>query len=785
MKELFKNKPQKVVFWAGFFVVLLLTVVGVSTKFLYKEVQEKNDPDVIAVVGGEKIRKADFNKRVFGTNLIGTPSEPVETNDKEKEAFLNELVEDKIIALEAKKNNVTISETELMEKTKAEVPDYTTLGAAEKDAIFANRKSYFLKEAFKEKAEKKYWGDYVLFRFDKYYQMGEKDLPGEGDQAKIEEQKKYAEKLANEVSAKLTSGAITFEQAKEIVNNDNSISLKAFAPQTPNIHGTFADFEYSDRLMYFDSNSYSGFLENVTKLKAEETSKPFMVSGYPSDARKGDMSPIFYAIVKVNKVTGGEIDLGSMTYEQWLEQKKKEYKVELFFSNLSDKLKDVKYSNSSIINEAKAAESITCTVAFSGTHYTAYNVWAYYLGTDNLYHAFSNARVKIEAGNGEETDLKGSNADCSNIDQYSYHEATRYAYNSGRMYSAWLGSTDEGWSKAHVANCGSTSTGAISIYDDDSISGSVAGLGTWQFITSNFDAYGISGQDYDSKWLNGTPTVNASYAYIKLDMGTSSSWANGTTITKRAIFKPHWNTKPRITHSSPAHNGTPIDIPVGSTTAPVRFTLRGDDSNNDSITMRVAYQKQNADGTWPGGWSYSSYIETGTNFSQRYDYTDLLPDGVVRGTEVINLPAGHYKWRVYARDEHGLFSEKDVDGIIGYDWGGYGDSLGLTDWEFTVQDPLPQSLSCAVVPQTGSVPFKVTVNVTPTNVPGVNADTLYMFNMGDGISTGIQRKSGFNYTYNSAGNYTITANYNSLSATCSPQAAATDPRGGTGGEVAP
>jgi uncharacterized repeat protein (TIGR02543 family) len=177
------------------------------------------------------------------------------------------------------------------------------------------------------------------------------------------------------------------------------------------------------------------------------------------------------------------------------------------------------------------------------------------------------------------------------------------------MYSAWLGTTTTGgWSRAHVANCSETSIGRISIYNTNpTISGDVTAEGRWEFINSSYNKYGLVGQTYDSQWIDSryppasaTNTVDGSkYISIILNMGTSTSWANGTTITKRAVYIPHWQENYNL---NVALTGTG----TGTVTSKDNGIICGSDCTEGYLEGTVVtLEAKPVDGSVFAGWSES------------------------------------------------------------------------------------------------------------------------------------------------------------------------------------
>lgn len=781
MKPEKKNWPKiLVILGITFLLALGLVIIGFS---LWQKAKPENqvDSNVIAIVNGEKITKSDFNAKVYSQEFAGTLSDPRETSESEKVKFLNELVEEKIAAIEAAKNNVKISEAEAIKIAAERGVNINEMSGDQITVALKNLLSSLIKEKVRQKVEIVKTGEYVLFRFDKYYKYGPIDIKGEGEQSKIDTQKAYAKRLADKTYTDIKSGKITFKQAVARVNSDPVISGKAFEPLRANIFGDFGDIEYTERLSYFDEKSYSGFLEAVSKLKADGISEPILVKGYPSDTTQGDMSDIFYAIVKVDKVTGGEIPSIDGNYYNWLESKKKKYRTEIYYQNVGAKKENVKYGYN-LISNAYASTVYGCDMPISGTHRTIIQTYSYRLTASGTLDRYSNSKINVSAGDNTTLRGNGSCGAAAFVDGFTKEAPDQGSYD-GVMRSSYEYSTTGTYYYPYVIDCDRTGWANITFYSNSPvIINNLTNYDDWDFITSGYNHYGIVGQTYDSKWLHfdhpsGYVEYFATTMYLRLDLGVSGSWANGTVVIKRGLYKPHYENKP--TASIVAGTPNVFNIPTGSTFSTVNVTGIYNDQDRDPYAYPSA--TRNPDGVYgrlriqrDDGSGFINVLTT--------SYRGLgnpPPAGVTRIYSETNpvLTAGNYRMYAEAEDEHG--------------WTGIS-----APFYFTIKEALPPDLSCNIYPQSSYVPANVDGVATPQNGAVFTNYDWEMNNVGNteasfpAVATLMGKGSNITYTYNIEGTYNVWVRGNLASGgtvirPCGSGVVVKNPTGKTGGEVAP
>ncbi len=177
-----------------------------------------------------------------------------------------------------------------------------------------------LREKLSQTRKKFREGKLIVINFDKYYPFFEGNS---GNSEKLLEDKTYAEKLAKEISNKIKTNKLSFEQAIEEVRNDPKVGSKspyATSPQS----GSFTATDYLERIGLLNS---SDVRKKIDQVSVGQVSEPFInqanLSANPEETKLVDAR---YLIVKVERV--GEGFSGSV--EQLLEQTRKEYGAKIY-----------------------------------------------------------------------------------------------------------------------------------------------------------------------------------------------------------------------------------------------------------------------------------------------------------------------------------------------------------------------------------------------------------------------------------------------------------------------
>jgi len=260
---------------------------------------------------------------------------------EEKEDYVNQLVEDAVVEINAKEMNITVSDEEIQKSIKENVSDYEYYNDEQKNLIKKSTRSNLLADKVKETILGYREGRYLFFRFDKYFKENE-EVFGVKDTGNLgQKQKERAQTLSKEVSQKLKSKEINFDQAIEIVNKDSLISYTAFSPARPDIYGYFDKNEAEEGINLF---SYKEFQDKILAMKKGDISEPFVLQRKDVD---DSMKEFAMLIVQVDEVKGDKIS----TYESWFNEQKQRLNVKVNSGKIS-------FPSGIRVPEANAA---TCT----------------------------------------------------------------------------------------------------------------------------------------------------------------------------------------------------------------------------------------------------------------------------------------------------------------------------------------------------------------------------------------------------------------------------------------
>jgi hypothetical protein len=515
MKKFFVNKPRAW-FLVELFLVSIILIAGLAYFLLN---MPRRVPEILARVAGQEIKVQDLNYEIYSRDLIGSPDNPSEINAADKDQIVRDLIEQAIVAQEAKKNNLSVTDEDaIKELEKRDFADQTFEFKAgegytelEKEALSYSVKNDLLKARLMDSILGYREGEYVFFRFDKYldYKAGNpfeiKDL---GNEKLINEQKEHAAIVADSIYSKLEKKEINFEEAKKILGDDPLISANAFAPITANFHGVFTKDDFLNNEGLFNTTSYQGLKEKIIEVKSGQYTKPFilkaMVEGQPTD--------FSYVIAKITDSNDGEVT----DFPEWLSNKSIEYNTEILFefnpeeeTGWLQRLKDL------IFNKAQAGDA-TCSVSYAGSHKTDLQVAIYKrnaTGGDDLYPS-----VPITISAGSSTAANGlynySNICGSETSAYSH----THTDDDGNLY---IGDNDYTDRIPSLINCSKTSSATISLPS--------MGSGSWKIYLSTAA---------DLLWYNGFKSSADGSATVSLKLGTTNNWANGTRVVKRVVWIP-------------------------------------------------------------------------------------------------------------------------------------------------------------------------------------------------------------------------------------------------------
>lgn len=546
------NAPKLIMIIGGISLALALLALGYLA--YYKSLVE--NPRVVAKVGNVEITREDLNNEIYRTYLVGTPEKPKEVSLQEKVSLTNFLVEVEISRQYDEKNGITVSDEEIQESIEAsQVADrFEKYTDVQKSAIkTAHKNSLYIAKA-KEHMLGYREGEFILFRFDKYVEYTDiEKIEGVGDDSLIATQRAYAQKLANEVSQKLSSGQITFEEAKTLVGLDTTIGVPGFAPYRPGISGYFGKEHFGDGLGYFDENSYKGFKEGVLSKDKDQITEPFVIQGNTGTG----FTDIAYVLVKNTNVASGNVT----SYNEWLSEQKTVLPAKIFIGRNFWEDKKVSVSNILNIQTANA-----CTAAYAGTHKTNITLYMNQITAAGALSNYDPGNVSFTAG---DNDMLVYNSTCT---------TPTYAYSviKNADGDAIIGLNDSSDGTSALIDCGRTSVASINLPDATS-------TGYWEVDLSS---------DYRAAWYK---SFNSTTGVMALDLSTSTTWANGDNIYKRVVYHQPYTPEPTVSYNfrpfiNYSVNSVDTDEANPGDTVMVKMFVQSDDSDP---TIMDAYIRNN------------------------------------------------------------------------------------------------------------------------------------------------------------------------------------------------
>ncbi len=332
-------------------IILILFALGIiGGYFGYKYYKLSSvEEGLLAVVGNEKIYQEDLNERIYGLNFKGTIDNPEDVDLEKKKELLQSLIEWKILDQEAEKNNITVSDEEIQDYIAENNTSFESATSEQKDVIKKGARYNLLSEKIKERTADLKEGGYIIAHFDRNLgipaapedrEEWEKTSEEEREQ-KYQEEKKYAEEMMGNIHQRIKDEEIEFIDGMFMANSNPKVGAESF--------GTMSvlkseSFNYED----IENGTKALFLKEVKEkaleLSAGEMSEPFKVNVdvgiEESEWKEG--------LIFILKITQGEKGTGS--YEDWLNNKKNEYEVEIYNEELAC-LEDELFKNAAYAGE--------------------------------------------------------------------------------------------------------------------------------------------------------------------------------------------------------------------------------------------------------------------------------------------------------------------------------------------------------------------------------------------------------------------------------------------------
>lgn len=312
-------------------VILLLTgFFGYQWYSNYQMLHPKNPLNkVLAIVGDKKITQRDLNTEIYGLGFVGSIENPESISDDTRKQILEQLIENEIITANTKRLGISVSEEEIINKTKANnLKLYNQISDSQKALMKNTAKFQLLKERLLDKILAWSEGKFIIVRFDLHFYGPPTDLSEEARKNLLPQDKSYAQELINKTYQDIKTGKITFEEGMEIASQDPKLGIKAWEPWKMTYSQAFTK-EHSVNKEFPESTP--DFWNEVAKVPVGEISNILAIKKIIGEEKSlagqaGDIVEAFYMIVKKEKGNQGE----TSSYEEWLQKQKDTLKVKIF-----------------------------------------------------------------------------------------------------------------------------------------------------------------------------------------------------------------------------------------------------------------------------------------------------------------------------------------------------------------------------------------------------------------------------------------------------------------------
>jgi uncharacterized repeat protein (TIGR02543 family) len=604
----------------GIFLLLFLVATG-ALYFRYKSLH--NNSDILAVVGSEKITQQDLNKAIYSLDFKGTIENPEAKNDEDlRKMFLNELIENSVIRQEAARRNVSVSDEEAQKKATENVEDYKYRNENEQSIIFDIAKAQLLKEKLKKSVVSYKNGEYVLVRFDGH-------LGNNYDEAKYQEDKKYADTLIEDLYKKISDKKISFKQAEEIILKDQKIGQKSFEDlgYSVDFYGQINQETLELGVGNVNDSDLSTLIKNTS---AGQVNKgKLLVTSTPSDSAKAEKKDGIYAIVGIKDENKGLTN----NFDSWLNELKIKYQKsnDSFWQYLLQLL---------LPNKAYAlTDPGTCgggLVESGSSNPAGFFVYFKMLSAGGGTYWAQDASVTISSSDTGSYTWGSSSYDCSSKGIVYTESAPDGHYSShafgvgsdGKVLSG--GESD----KNYGGYCGSQTSYVLVCSCKDNYNANFSWGGYYTNSSGNKAAMDGTGGHYSKLTYHFSGGSTSDYT-SNLDPFAFSSVSNGTTQGMTIYFQI--NRPPVISYSSPP------DGHVYTINDTVYLNTIATDADGDTVNHQIAYAKSTDGGATWGAWEYASSGLVAQSANAR----------TITSFAANSKGAGYYKWVIMVTDEHG------------------------------------------------------------------------------------------------------------------------------------
>lgn len=293
--------------------LVVLIIIGVAG-LLYKLQQPSS---LAATVGGRNITKEQVKERVWYDKQFQGEFKQLKPTKEEDKAALDQLIELRLLEIQADNSNVQLSSQDLDIEMKTRKYDLSTFSPAQarisKDAI----RHIVLKDRVSNNVVIAAESQEVIIPFFRYYFL---------DNVRYEEDKEYARALANDMYKQLKDGNLTVEQAREKAKTDPRTGLKVLVDGFGYINYSFGENLTRAEFLLQEPSPQTTLLKsskdgvNEPKLLEQELSNP---EGRDETKKKFAVS---WDIVVLKGRNNGKF----ATYSEWLSDTKKQTKVKQY-----------------------------------------------------------------------------------------------------------------------------------------------------------------------------------------------------------------------------------------------------------------------------------------------------------------------------------------------------------------------------------------------------------------------------------------------------------------------
>lgn len=333
------QKPHKLFKYGGL-VFVILAFLSIVLFLLSQKILFKSDPNILAVVGNEKITQANLNEKIYSHDFVGSPASPSNVDIQTQKQYLQELIDNKVIEIEAGKYGIAVTDQEIDKEVRNRAAKYDQQTALQQAISKKSVKAALLREKLKDKILGWKEGSYIVVNYSKNFtsnMVGVSDEQRAKEDANRPQQMKedtdYATTLINSIYADVKSGKITFEQGMEKAKNDPRFGIEAYKPSMILQSDVFTKTDFMNHNKIFSIETHD-IEDTIDKTAPGQISQPIALKvevPVGKDYSKTESKNGMWVIFKVDK---GEVTQAD-SFDEWMAQKKKELKVNILKKTLA------------------------------------------------------------------------------------------------------------------------------------------------------------------------------------------------------------------------------------------------------------------------------------------------------------------------------------------------------------------------------------------------------------------------------------------------------------------